>query len=277
MGYVLPWGNMSYWGAQVIVSLFGSLPVIGGTLVEWIRGDYDIADRHLESILRPACGGAAAGAGVLGHRAHHGAARGRLEQSRRHRHQKAQGCRRAVRSDGMPFHPYYTVKDLMGVGRISDDFCGGDLLRTDFRRLVSGVAEFRAGQSLADPAGHRAGLVLHALLRHVARHSLVRRHPGMGRDGDGRLDRLCCSSCPGSIARRCVRSATGVRYTKSCWRCFRVAFVCLAVCGMKPPSGIYPILAQICTAIYFAFFLLMPWYTKFDRVKPVPERVTGHA
>ena len=58
---------------------------------------------------------------------------------------------------------------------------------------------------------------------------------------------------------------------------FAVAFVCLAVCGMKPPSGIYPILARICTAVYFAFFLLMPWYTKFDHVKPVPERVTGHA
>ena len=47
MGYVLPWGNMSYWGAQVIVSLFGSLPVIGGALVEWIRGDYVIADATL--------------------------------------------------------------------------------------------------------------------------------------------------------------------------------------------------------------------------------------
>jgi ubiquinol-cytochrome c reductase cytochrome b subunit len=58
---------------------------------------------------------------------------------------------------------------------------------------------------------------------------------------------------------------------------FSVSFVILAVCGMKPPSGIYPILARICTALYFAFFLLMPWYTKFDSVKPVPERVTGHA
>jgi ubiquinol-cytochrome c reductase cytochrome b subunit len=55
-----------------------------------------------------------------------------------------------------------------------------------------------------------------------------------------------------------------------------VSFVTLAVCGMKPPAGIYPILARICTILYFAFFLLMPWYTRIDRVKPVPERVTGH-
>jgi ubiquinol-cytochrome c reductase cytochrome b subunit len=58
---------------------------------------------------------------------------------------------------------------------------------------------------------------------------------------------------------------------------FSVSFVILAVCGMNPPSGIYPTLARICTALYFAFFLLMPWYTKIDSVKPVPERVTGHA
>jgi ubiquinol-cytochrome c reductase cytochrome b subunit len=58
---------------------------------------------------------------------------------------------------------------------------------------------------------------------------------------------------------------------------FSVSFITLAVCGMKPPSGIYPILARICTALYFAFFLLMPWYTKFESVKPEPERVTGHA
>ena len=78
MGYVLPWGNMSFWGAQVIVSLFSSLPFVGGTLVEWIRGDYYIADADLESILCPARGGVAAGPGIPGGRAHHGAARSRV-------------------------------------------------------------------------------------------------------------------------------------------------------------------------------------------------------
>jgi ubiquinol-cytochrome c reductase cytochrome b subunit len=56
-----------------------------------------------------------------------------------------------------------------------------------------------------------------------------------------------------------------------------VSFIVLGVCGLKPPSGIYPMLARVCTVLYFAFFLLMPWYTKYERVKPVPERVTGHA
>ena len=57
---------------------------------------------------------------------------------------------------------------------------------------------------------------------------------------------------------------------------FVLAFVGLGVCGLKPPSGIYPLLSKVCTVLYFAFFLLMPWYTKIDSVKPVPERVTGH-
>jgi ubiquinol-cytochrome c reductase cytochrome b subunit len=58
---------------------------------------------------------------------------------------------------------------------------------------------------------------------------------------------------------------------------FVVSFVVLAVCGLKPPAGIYPMLGRVCTITYFAFFLLMPLYTKYEPVKPVPERVTGHA
>ncbi len=74
MGYVLPWGNMSYWGAQVIVSLFGSLPVIGGTPGRVDPRRLLHRRRHLEPILRPARGRAAAGAGFPGDRARHGAA-----------------------------------------------------------------------------------------------------------------------------------------------------------------------------------------------------------
>jgi ubiquinol-cytochrome c reductase cytochrome b subunit len=57
---------------------------------------------------------------------------------------------------------------------------------------------------------------------------------------------------------------------------FVISFISLGVCGLKPPAGIYPTLAKICTLLYFAFFLLMPWYSKFDSVKPLPERLTGH-
>ena len=179
--------------------------------------------------------------------------------------------------DGIPFHPYYTVKDLVGVAGFLLLFCGVIFFAPTFGGLFLESPNFEPANAAADAAAHRAGVVFHAVLRHVARGALVRRHAGVGRAGDGRLDRRCCSSCRGWIARRCARSATAARSTRSCWRIFVVSFIALAICGLKPPSGIYPMLAKVCTVLYFAFFLLMPWYTKFDSVKPVPERVTGHA
>ena len=105
MGYVLPWGNMSFWGAQVIVSLFGSLPVIGGGLVDWIRGDYVIADATLNRFFALHVAALPLALDIPGDRAPHGAARGGLEQSRRHRDQEAQGRRRGIRSTAFLFIP----------------------------------------------------------------------------------------------------------------------------------------------------------------------------
>ncbi len=132
MGYVLPWGNMSYWGAQVIVSLFSSLPVIGSTLVEWIRGDYNIADPTLNP---------APGAGVLGCRAHHGVARSRFEQSGWHRHQEIQG-RRWASFGRHPFPSLLHRQGLAGHSRIFADICSRDFLRAEFLRAVFGIAQF---------------------------------------------------------------------------------------------------------------------------------------
>ncbi len=103
MGYVLPWGNMSYWGAQVIVSLFGSIPYDRQRLGRVDSRRLLHRRCHLEPILCPARGGVAAGAHFPGDRAPHGAARGGLQQSRRHRHQEVQGCSRATRSTAFPF------------------------------------------------------------------------------------------------------------------------------------------------------------------------------
>ena len=55
---------------------------------------------------------------------------------------------------------------------------------------------------------------------------------------------------------------------------FTVAFIVLGFLGTRPPSGLAAVLAQVGTVLYFLFFLLMPWYTTFDKTKPVPERVT---
>ena len=101
-GYLLPWGQMSYWGAQVIVNLFGAVPFIGEDLALWIRGDYVVSDATLNRffafhvvavplVLLGAGGGA-----------HHGIARGRVEQSGRYRDQSAEGSRPAGRWTAFP-------------------------------------------------------------------------------------------------------------------------------------------------------------------------------
>jgi ubiquinol-cytochrome c reductase cytochrome b subunit len=113
MGYVLPWGNMSYWGAQVIVSLFSSLPIVGSTLVEWIRGDYNIADPTLNRFfaLHVAALPLALVFLVIAHiMALHEVGSNNPDGIDIKKYKDAEGHP----LDGVPFHPYYTVKDLMG-------------------------------------------------------------------------------------------------------------------------------------------------------------------
>ena len=188
MGYVLPWGNMSYWGAQVIVSLFSSLPYIGGALVEWIRGDYYIADATLNRFfaLHVAALPLALIFLVIAHlMALHEVGSNNPDGIEIKKYKDAQGHP----LDGIPFHPYYTVKDMVGVAGFLLLFCGVIFFAPTFGGLFLESPNFEPANAAADAAAHRAGMVFHAVLRHVARRALVRGHAGLGRAGDGRLHR----------------------------------------------------------------------------------------
>src|SRR3984893_11151673 len=115
LGYVLPWGNMSFWGAQVIVNLFGTIPMIGPGLVEWIRGDYGFADATLSRFF--ALHVAAVPLAILLLVVLHLVA---LHQSGSNNPDGIEIKERVGADghplDGVPFHPYYTVKDIVGVG-----------------------------------------------------------------------------------------------------------------------------------------------------------------
>ena len=201
MGYVLPWGNMSFWGAQVITSLFGSLPVVGGSLMEWIRGDFVIGDATLNRFfaLHVAAIPIALIFLVIAHlMALHEVGSNNPDGIEIKKHKDANGHP----LDGIPFHPYYTVKDLVGVMGFLVIFAGVIFFAPTFGGLVPGVAEFLSGESSADAAAHRARLVLHAVLRDAARGSLVRGHASVGRAGHGRLDR-------GAVLRALARPLAG--------------------------------------------------------------------
>ncbi len=275
MGYVLPWGNMSFWGAQVITSLFGSLPVIGAALVEWVRGDYVIADPTLNRFfaLHVAALPLALVFLVIAHlMALHevgsnnpdGIEIKKLKDSNGHP------------LDGIPFHPYYSVKDTMGIAAFLVVFSAVIFFAPTFFGLFLESANFEPANPLQTPP-HIAPVwyftPFYAMLRAVPSFA--------GTQVWGVLvmgSAIVVLFFLPWLDRSPVKS---IRYRgpiyKAALAIFSVSFIILGVCGMKPPAGIYPLLAKICTTLYFAFFLLMPWYTRIDSVKPVPQRVTGHA
>ena len=275
MGYVLPWGNMSYWGAQVIVSLFGSLPVIGQSLVEWIRGDYYIADATLNRFfaLHVAALPLALVFLVIAHvMALHEVGSNNPDGIEIKKHKDAEGhpARR---------HPVSSLLHGEGPGRrgrIPAAVLRRDFLCADLRRPVPGIAEFRAANALQTPP-HIAPVwyftPFYAMLRAV---------PSFAGTQVWGVLVMGASIVVLFFVPWLDRSpVNSIRYRGPIYKfmlaIFVLSFIALAICGLKPPSGIYPTLAKVCTVLYFAFFLLMPWYTKFDSVKPVPERVTGHA
>jgi ubiquinol-cytochrome c reductase cytochrome b subunit len=274
MGYVLPWGNMSFWGAQVITSLFGSLPVIGGSLLEWIRGDYVIADATLNRFfaLHVAALPLALIFLVIAHlMALHEVGSNNPDGIDIHDHEDEHGHP----LDGVPFHPYYTVKDLVGVMFFLLIFCGVIFFAPTFGGLFLEGANFEPANPLQTPP-HIAPVwyftPFYAMLRAVPSFwgTQVWGVLVMGAS-------IVILFFVPWLDRSPVRS---IRYRGPLYKImlaiFVVSFILLGLCGLKPPAGIYPMLSKICTVLYFAFFLLMPFYTRFDSVKPVPERLTSH-
>ena len=271
MGYVLPWGNMSFWGAQVIVNLFGTIPGIGPGLVEWIRGDYGIADATLNRFfaLHVALIPLALLLLVVLHLA-------ALHETGSNNPDGIEIKDKAGRDgkplDGIPFHPYYTVKDVFGMGVFAVLFAIVLFFVPTLGGLFLEAPNFEPANPLSTPE-HIAPVwyftPYYAILRAVP---------------DQRLGALLMLLAVSAflflpwLDRSPVKS---IRYkgwmSRTALTLFTVAFIALGYLGLQPAEGLYVVLARIFTVIYFLFFLLMPFYTKLDPVKPVPERVVYHA
>ena len=271
MGYVLPWGNMSFWGAQVIVNLFGTIPGIGTPLVEWIRGDYGIADATLNRFfaLHVVVLPLALLLLVMLHLV-------ALHQSGSNNPDGIEIKEKLGPDgkplDGIPFHPYYTVKDLVGVGVFLLLFALVVFFKPTLGGLFLEAPNFEPANPLSTPE-HIAPVwyftPYYAILRAVP---------------DQRMGALLMLLAVVSflflpwLDRSPVKS---MRYrgwiSRTALALFAVSFVALGYLGLQPAEGLYVVLARIFAAIYFAFFLLMPFYSRIDAVKPVPERVTYHA
>lgn len=267
-GYLLPWGNMSFWGAQVITSLFGAVPYVGEGLVEWIRGDYNISGVTLNRffalhvVLVPLLFVALVVFHIM---ALHEVGSNNPEGIEIKKYKDSQG--RPL--DGIPFHPYYTVKDLVGVGVFLIIFSAVVFFAPDMWGYFLEAPNFEPADPLKTPA-HIAPVwymtPYYAILRAIP-------NKLMGVIAMGAS--IAVFFFLPWLDRSPVKS---IRYRGRLYKIaltlFITSFLVLGYLGTIPPSDRLTLLAQVCSVVYFAFFLTMPIYTSFDKTKPVPQRIS---
>ena len=313
-GYLLPWGQMSFWGAQVIINLFDALPLIGPTLSTWVRGDFVVADATLNRffalhvIALPLLLLGIVAAHIL---ALHEVGSNNPDGVEIKNHKDAAG--RPL--DGIPFHPYYTVKDAMGTVAFLFIFAAVIFFLPEFGGYFLEYNNFIPADPLKTPShiapvwyftpyysilrattseftGVLAASVfaLGLLILFTARSKTVR-YVGFGVAlviaalffilkakvwgvflmGGGVLALALLPWLDQSPVKS-IRYK-GVLY-KGALTVFIVSFVVLGYYGTQPVTQMGTRISQLFTLLYFAFFALMPWYSRMDKVKPVPERVT---
>lgn len=273
-GYVLPWGQMSYWGAQVIINLFGAVPVIGPELTEWIRGDYLVSDATLNRffalhvIALPLVILLLVALHLF---ALHEVGSNNPEGIDIKKGPKGNRWSANAPADGVPFHPYYTVKDTFYVGfflivcafiLFFEPTLGGLFLEHD---------NFVEANPLVTPEHIKPVWYFtpyYAMLRAIPDKLL-----GVATMGGAVIILIFLPW----LDRSPVRS---IRYrgwlTKLLIAIFVVAFVCLGWLGLQSGSTVQTWAARIFTFYYFAFFITMPIWTRIDATRPVPQRVPEH-
>ena len=324
-GYLLPWGQMSYWGAQVIINLFDALPLIGPDLSTWIRGDFVVGDAtlnrffafHVIAIPLALLGLVAAHILALHEVGSNNPDGVEIKETR-----DANGHP----VDGIPFHPYYTVKDSLGVTVFAAIFClilffapemGGyfleynnfipaDPLKTpphiapvwyftpyysilravteDFMKwLALGVAAyatlivFTSRGCLSKILAVLIAPVVIFLMKGPSFSILGVSFPfepkvwGVALMG---LATLIFFLVPWLDKSPVKSMRYKGRLSHAALTIFVVVFLVLGYYGTQPVTDTGTMISQIGTLIYFAFFLLMPWYTQMEQTRPVPSRVT---
>ena len=268
MGYLLPWGQMSYWGAQVIISLFSAIPVIGEELALWIRGDYVIGDATLNRFF--AFHVIAVPLALLILVFLHIVALHEVGSNNPDGIEiKESKDPWGKPVDGIPFHPYYTVKDIVGVGVFLIFFATVIFYMPEMGGYFLENANFIPADPLKTPEHIEPSWYFtpfYAILRAVPD-----KFAGVIAMGASIvvlfllpwLDRCKVKS---------IRYRGGIY--KKALALFVISFIALGYLGTQPATPTYTMMARIFTVIYFAFFLLMPIYTRWEKTKPVPRRVT---
>lgn len=288
-GYLLPWGQMSFWGAQVIINLFSSIPFVGPDISLWLRGDYMVSDATLNRFF--AFHVIALPLVLLGLVAAHIIALHEVGSNNPDgvEIKQKKDPKTHIPLDGIPFHPYYTVKDMFGAGVFLMVFTSIIFFAPEMGGYFLEANNFIPANPFQTPA-HIAPVwyftPYYSILRAVPPIG-VSQFPGVVAMG---LSVVVFAFLPW-LDRSPVKS---IRYRGNLYKRWLLAFVAsflvLGYLGTEP-SNVWgqfgsdallvggkdraTVVAQLFTFVYFAFFALMPWYTKIDKTKPVPERVSG--
>ncbi|HEY4697362.1 MAG TPA: cytochrome bc complex cytochrome b subunit [Gallionella sp.] len=273
MGYLLPWGQMSFWGAQVIVNLFSSVPYIGHDLAILIRGDFVVSDTTLNRFfaLHVAAIPLILVLIVVAHLvALHEVGSNNPDGIEIKKHKDANGHP----LDGIPFHPYYTVKDGVGAVGFLIIFCAILFFAPDMGGYFLEYNNFVPANPMKTPE-HIAPVwyftPYYAILRAVPP-MFGSQFPGVVAMGVGTVIFFFLPW----LDRGKVKS---IRYRGTVYKVFLalfvVSFLGLGWLGTLPATPAYTVISRILAVVYFAFFLLMPWYTRIDKTKHEPDRVTS--
>ncbi|SEK97140.1 ubiquinol-cytochrome c reductase cytochrome b subunit [Colwellia chukchiensis] len=286
MGYLLPWGNMSYWGAQVIISIFGAIPIIGDDLTLWIRGDYVISGATLNRffalhvIALPLVLVVLVFLHILalhevGSNNPDGTdikkPKGSVapeEQSKFTFHE--QYTKKYDIVDAIPFHPYYTVKDLVAVVIFLILFCAVMFFAPEGGGYFIEAPNFEPANGLKTPE-HIAPVwyfgPFYTILR-IVPDKLLGAIAMFGAIVALFMLPWCDRGVVKSLRYRCTAHTVNLIQ-------FAICFIILGILGTLPATPLNNMIGTIATFGYFGFFVAIWIYSKNEKTKPVPERVTG--
>ena len=272
MGYVLPWGQMSFWGAQVIISLFGSVPIVGPDLLVWILGDYAVGDSTLNRffslhvVVIPLILVVLVFLHIVA--LHHVGSNNpdgiEIKQNK---------DKDGIPKDGIPFHPYFTIKDSVVVVGFLWIFCAVVFYAPALNGYFLEAPNFIEANPLKTPE-HIAPLwyltPYYSVLRAIP--------PLFGSQFPGVLAMFAALGVFFLLPWLDRSPVKSIRYRSPIYKwilgAFVVSFIVLGWLGVQPVTPLYALLARIFTTLYFAFFILMPWFSTLGKTKEVPERVT---
>ena len=275
-GYLLPWGNMSYWGAQVILSLAGAIPVIGEDILVWVRGDYLISGATLSRmfaihvILIPLVLAALVFVHIV---ALHHVGSNNPDGIEIKKTKDKEG----IPLDSVPFHPYYTVHDIHAIVVFLFIFCAVVFFAPEMGGFFLEKPNFVEANPLVTPE------VIAPVWYYTPYYSMLRAvtYPFLGIDAKlwGLIVMFAAILIPAALPWLDKSPVKSMRYKGSISKIMLgslvVSFFVLGYLGVKSPTYERTLMAQIGTLIYFSYFVIMPWYTRVEKTKPEPERVTA--